>query len=248
MGFKSKLRSIVEDNTTTRGKIFDYTIDVLIILSIIAFSIETFPDNSEKTKELLYKFDILCFFVFSVEYVLRIYVAKKKSKYLFSFYGIIDFLAIAPFFLSSFLDLRFLRAFRILKIFRSLQLKKFNLAIKRIEIASKLIKEELTLFFIVIFILIFTVSSGIYYFENEAQPETFKSVFHSMWWAVVTLATVGYGDVVPITLGGRIFTIIVLILGLLIVTVPAGLSATSLIKAREIQEEEERKKSKNKLE
>ena len=248
MGFKSKLRSIVEDNTTTRGKIFDYTIDVLIILSIIAFSIETFPDNSEKTKELLYRFDILCFFVFSVEYVLRIYVAKKKSKYLFSFYGIIDFLAIAPFFLSSFLDLRFLRAFRILKIFRSLQLKKFNLAIKRIEIASKLIKEELTLFFIVIFILIFTVSSGIYYFENEAQPETFKSVFHSMWWAVVTLATVGYGDVVPITLGGRIFTIIVLILGLLIVTVPAGLSATSLIKAREIQEEEERKKSKNKLE
>ena len=248
MGFKSKLRSIVEDNTTTRGKIFDYTIDLLIILSIIAFSIETFPDNSEKTKELLYKFDILCFFVFSVEYVLRIYVAKKKSKYLFSFYGIIDFLAIAPFFLSSFLDLRFLRAFRILKIFRSLQLKKYNLAIKRIEIASKLIKEELTLFFIVIFILIFTVSSGIYYFENEAQPETFKSVFHSMWWAVVTLATVGYGDVVPITLGGRIFTIIVLILGLLIVTVPAGLSATSLIKAREIQEEEERKKSKNKLE
>ena len=104
------------------------------------------------------------------------------------------------------------------------------------------------MFFIVIFILIFTVSSGIYYFENEAQPETFKSVFHSMWWAVVTLATVGYGDVVPITLGGRIFTIIVLILGLLIVTVPAGLSATSLIKAREIQEEEERKKSKNKLE
>ena len=248
MGFKSKLRSIVEDNTTTRGKIFDYTIDVLIILSIIAFSIETFPDNSEETKELLHRFDILCFFVFSIEYVLRIYVAKKKSKYLFSFYGIIDFLAIAPFFLSSFLDLRFLRAFRILKIFRSLQLKKFNLAIKRIEIASKLIKEELTLFFIVIFILIFTVSSGIYYFENEAQPETFKSVFHSMWWAVVTLATVGYGDVVPITLGGRIFTIIVLILGLLIVTVPAGLSATSLIKAREIQEEEEGKKSKNKLE
>ena len=244
MGFKSKLRSIVEDNTTTRGKIFDYTIDVLIILSIMAFSIETFPGNSDKTKELLYNFDILCFFVFSVEYLLRIYVAQKKSKYLFSFYGIIDFLAIAPFFLSSFLDLRFLRAFRILKIFRSLQLKKFDQAIKRIEIASKLIKEELTLFFIVIFILIFTVSSGIYYFKNEAQPETFKSVFHSMWWAVVTLATVGYGDVVPITLGGKIFTIIVLILGLLIVTVPAGLSATSLIKAREIQEEQEKQKEK----
>ncbi|MFL2638693.1 MAG: ion transporter [Flavobacteriaceae bacterium] len=242
MGFKSKLRSVVEDNTTKKGRIFDYIIDVLIILSIIAFSLETFPDNSERTTDILHKFDIVCFFVFSIEYLLRIYVAKKKSKYIFSFYGIIDFLAIAPFFLSSFLDLRFLRAFRILKIFRSLQSTKFNLAIKRINIASKLIKEELMLFFIVIFILIFTVSSGIYYFEHEAQPETFKSVFHSMWWAVVTLMTVGYGDVVPVTLGGRIFTIIVLILGVLIVTVPAGLSATSLMKAREIQEEQERNK------
>ena len=242
MSFKSKLRSVVEDNTTKKGKIFDYIIDLLIILSIIAFSIETFPDNSKRTIEILNKFDTVCFIVFSIEYLLRIYVAKKKTKYIFSFYGVIDFLAIAPFFLSSFIDLRFLRAFRILKIFRSLQSTKFNLAIKRISIASKLIKEELMLFFIVIFILIFTVSSGIYYFENEAQPETFKSVFHSMWWAVVTLMTVGYGDVVPVTLGGRIFTVIVLILGVLIVTVPAGLSATSLMKAREIQEEQERSK------
>ena len=242
MSFKSKLRSVVEDNTTKKGKIFDYTIDLLIILSIIAFSLETFPDNSKRTIEILNKFDVVCFIVFSIEYLLRIYVAKKKTKYLFSFYGVIDFLAIAPFFLSSFLDLRFLRAFRILKIFRSLQSTKFNQAIKRISIASKLIKEELMLFFIVIFILIFTVSSGIYYFENEAQPETFKSVFHSMWWAVVTLMTVGYGDVVPVTLGGRIFTVIVLILGVLIVTVPAGLSATSLMKAREIQEKQERSK------
>ena len=242
MSFRSKLRSVVEDNTTKKGKIFDYIIDLLIILSIIAFSIETFPDNSKRTIEILNKFDTVCFIVFSIEYLLRIYVAKKKTKYIFSFYGVIDFLAIAPFFLSSFVDLRFLRAFRILKIFRSLQSTKFNLAIKRISIASKLIKEELMLFFIVIFILIFTVSSGIYYFENEAQPETFKSVFHSMWWAVVTLMTVGYGDVVPVTLGGRIFTVIVLILGVLIVTVPAGLSATSLMKAREIQEEQERNK------
>ena len=246
MSFKSKLRSVVEDNTTKKGKIFDYTIDLLIILSIIAFSLETFPDNSKRTIEILNKFDIVCFIVFSIEYLLRIYVAKKKTKYLFSFYGVIDFLAIAPFFLSSFLDLRFLRAFRILKIFRSLQSTKFNQAIKRISIASKLIKEELMLFFIVIFILIFTVSSGIYYFEHEAQPETFKSVFHSMWWAVVTLMTVGYGDVVPVTIGGRIFTIIVLILGVLIVTVPAGLSATSLMKAREIQEEEEERNKKTK--
>ncbi|MDA0917399.1 MAG: potassium channel family protein, partial [Proteobacteria bacterium] len=83
--------------------------------------------------------------------------------------------------------------------------------------------------------LIFVVSAGIYFFENEAQPDKFQSVFHSMWWTIVTLTTVGYGDVYPITVGGKIFTFFILILGLGIVTVPAGLVASSLSKAREIE-------------
>ena len=83
--------------------------------------------------------------------------------------------------------------------------------------------------------MIFITSAGIYYFENEAQPETFKSIFHSAWWAIVTLTSVGYGDVYPITVGGRIFTFFVLMIGLGIVTVPAGLIATALSKAREIE-------------
>jgi voltage-gated potassium channel len=83
--------------------------------------------------------------------------------------------------------------------------------------------------------LIFITSAGIYYFENEAQPETFKSIFHSAWWAIVTLTSVGYGDVYPITVGGRIFTFFVLMIGLGIVTVPAGLIASALSKAREIE-------------
>ena len=91
------------------------------------------------------------------------------------------------------------------------------------------------LFLIVTFILIFVVSAGIYFFENEAQPDKFQSVFHSMWWTIVTLTTVGYGDVYPITAGGKIFTFFILILGLGIVTVPAGLVASSLSKAREIE-------------
>ena len=99
-----------------------------------------------------------------------------------------------------------------------------------------------------VFSLLLIFSVLIHFLEKDLQPEAFGNILDSMWYGIATLTTVGYGDVVPITLGGRIFTIIVLILGLLIVTVPAGLSATSLIKAREIQEEEERKKSKNKLE
>jgi voltage-gated potassium channel len=84
-------------------------------------------------------------------------------------------------------------------------------------------------------ILLFLAAVGIYYFENQAQPERFRSVFHSLWWAVATLTTVGYGDVYPITAGGRIFTFFVLLIGLGIVSVPAGLVSSALSKAREFE-------------
>jgi voltage-gated potassium channel len=136
----------------------------------------------------------------------------------------------------NFLDLRFLRAFRILRIFRALKIIRYNKAIERFGAAFKLVKEEFVLFFACALILIFITSAGIYYFENQAQPETFKSIFHSAWWAIVTLTSVGYGDVYPITVGGRIFTFFVLMIGLGIVTVPAGLVASALSKAREIED------------
>jgi voltage-gated potassium channel len=112
----------------------------------------------------------------------------------------------------------------------------------RFQIAYRIIKEELQLFMIFITILLFIVSAGIYFFEYQAQPDVFKSIFHSSWWSVVTLTTVGYGDVYPITVGGKVFTFFVLIIGVGVVTVPAGLVATALSKAREIQEEEEKNK------
>ena len=205
-------------------------------MSLVAFSLETLPDNSPELKVLLYNFEIFCIVVFTLEYFLRIYVSKKSLNYLFSFYGLIDFLAIMPYYLSSF-DLRFLRIFRVFRLLRSFKLSKYNKALNRFKIAFRLVREELVLFLIVITILLFIVSAGIYFFENKAQPEVFKSIFHSSWWSVVTLTTVGYGDVYPITIGGKIFTFFVLLLGVGVVTVPAGLVATSLLKAREIQDE-----------
>jgi voltage-gated potassium channel len=244
MSLKSKIRIVVEDNSTKKGKIFDYTIQLLILLSLVAFSIETLPNNSDELIEFLYVFEIFCITVFSIEYFLRILISNKPFNYIFSFYGIIDFLAIIPYYLSS-IDLRFLRAFRVFRVFRAFKLIKYNKALNRFQIAYRIVKEELTLFLVVILILLFIVSAGIYFFENQAQPEVFKSIFHSSWWSIVTLTTVGYGDVYPITLGGKIFTFFVLIIGVGVVTVPAGLVATSLSKAREIQDEEEKMKNKN---
>ena len=121
------------------------------------------------------------------------------------------------------------------RVFRALKLIRYNKALNRFKVAFKIVKEELVLFFIVTMILLFLTSAGIYLFENQAQPEVFKSVFHSGWWSIVTLTTVGYGDVYPITIGGKIFTFFVLMIGIGIVAVPAGLVGTALSKARELE-------------
>ena len=235
---REKLRIIIEDNTTKNGQLFDYFIQLLILFSLIAFALETLPNNSIQTKNLLRTFEIICVVIFSIEYVLRIYVAKKPLKYIFSFYGFIDLIAILPFYLTGSVDLRTLRAFRVFRIFRALKLIRYNKALHRFNLAAKIVKEEIILFLIVTGIFIFLASAGIYYFENEAQPEVFSSVFHSAWWSIVTLTTVGYGDVYPITLGGKIFTFFILLIGVGIVTIPAGLVATALSKAREVEDEE----------
>jgi voltage-gated potassium channel len=203
---KAELRSIVEDNTTKKGMYFDYVIQILIFISLVAFALETLPDNSIKFISILNYIELFTVIIFSIEYILRIYCAKKPFKYIFSFYGVIDFLAIIPFYLRFGLDLRSLRAFRVFRVFRALKIVRYNKALKRFGLAAKIVKEEIILFMIVILIFIFLVSSGIYYFENEAQPESFKSIPHSFWWTIVTLTTVGYGDVYPITIGGKIFT------------------------------------------
>ena len=239
---KEKLRTIIEDNTTIRGKVFDYFIQILILISLVSFSIETLPDNSTNTNQLLSVIEVLCVIVFSIEYIIRVFVAKKPLQYIFSFYGIIDLLAIVPFYLSIAIDLRAIRAFRVFRIFRALKLIRYNKALHRFHVAARIVKEEMVLFFIVTGILVFLSASGIYFFENEAQPKVFSSIFHSFWWAIVTLTTVGYGDVYPITIGGKIFTFFVLIIGIGVVTVPAGLVATALAKARKIEEEKNMKK------
>jgi voltage-gated potassium channel len=233
---KKQLWLILEDTTTKRGRYFDYFIQILILLSLVSFSLDTLPNLSYNTRVFLDYFEVISIVIFTIEFLLRIYVSKKPLSYIFSFYGIIDILAILPFYLNRVLDLRFLRAFRIFRIFRALKLLRYNKALNRFRVAFKIVKEEVTLFFIVTLVLIFITSAGIYFFENEAQPEVFKSVFHSAWWSIVTLTTVGYGDVYPITLGGKIFTFFVLMIGVGLVTVPAGLVATALSKARELED------------
>lgn len=194
---------------------------------------------------MLHDFEIVCITIFSIEYLMRIYIAKHKLKFIFSFYGIIDLVAILPFYLSFGFDLRSARSLRFLRLFRLIKLVRYNSAIERFSLAFKLIKEELTMFSLVSFILIYLSAVGIYYFENTVQPEAFSSIFSSLWWSVVTLTTVGYGDVIPVTIGGRIFTFIILMIGLGIIAIPSGMISSALTEARDM-EKAERKKSDDK--
>ncbi len=233
------IKAIVEKNDTALGRAFDLIVQALIVMSIVTFSIETLPDLEDNTIELLKITEAAIVIIFTLEYLLRLYVADRKAKYIFSFYGLIDLIAIIPFYISSGIDLRSLRIFRMLRLFRLMKLVRYSKAIRRFARAFVIAKEEIVLFGVVTIMLLYLSAVGIYYFENEAQPEAFRSIFHSLWWAVATLTTVGYGDVYPITVGGRIFTFIILMIGLGVVAVPAGLLASALSKAR-IEEQMEK--------
>lgn len=230
-----KLKTIIEKNDTKGGRFFDLFIQALIVISLIAFSIDTLPNLSPKLKAALRIAEIVTVTIFTIEYLLRITVADKKTRFIFSFLGIIDLLAILPFYLRLGIDLRSIRAIRMLRLFRMFKLVRYNKAIRRFYKAFVMIKEELVLFFFTTCILLYLSATGIYYFENAAQPEAFKSIFHSLWWAVITLTTVGYGDLSPITTGGKIFTFFILMIGLGIVAVPTALMASALSKARETE-------------
>jgi voltage-gated potassium channel len=224
---------LVNSTNYLPGKIFTLVIQFLIVVSLISFSLDTLPDLSPTSIKYLNYIEVFTVSIFTLEYMLRIYVAEKKWRFIFSFYGLVDLIAILPFYIATGFDLRSVRLFRLLRIVRILKLLKYSQAINRFHRALSIAKEELILFAFISVTILYLSAVGIYYFEHVAQPDQFTSIFHSLWWSVTTLTTVGYGDMYPITAGGKIFTFFVLMIGLGIVVVPTGLVASALAVARQ---------------
>ncbi len=220
------------NNLSPFGNQMENILQIVIVYSIITLTLETLPDLTLGQRHFFEISEIVCVSIFSVEYLFRLFKSNNKLKFVFSFMGVIDLISILPFYLNLGSGSRALRIIRLFRIFRLLKLARYNKAISRFQQAFTSVKEELVLFFLASFFLIYLVSVGIYYFENEAQPQAFQSIVHSFWWSVVTLTTVGYGDVYPITIGGKIFTFFVLMIGVGIITIPAGLIATAMMKTR----------------
>ncbi len=234
---KEKLRTVIE------GGVFHAIIQFLILTSAVVFVFES--DSAvwglEAYTTHFIVLDWLFFVLFSAEYILRIYIEPRKRDFIFSFYGIIDLIAILPslFLLPGF---RVLRVLRFLRVFRIFKATRFILAVDRLASALRGIQQELLALVILSLMLVYLAACGIHYFERDVQPEDFGTIIDSMWWAVVTLTTVGYGDVYPETAGGKIFTALVTLVGVGLIAIPSGLLASALTEARverEMEEEEE---------
>ncbi len=230
---RERTNAFLKGNGTKASRIFLWTIQSLIVLSVVAFTVETLPSLTEQHRQWLRTFETCVIAVFTLEYLLRLWAAPERLRFIFSFYGLIDLLVILPFYLQLGLDLRSLRVFWLFRLFRLFKLVRYVDAVRRIGNAFRLVQVDLAVFGIGAFFVFYLSAVGIYYFEHEAQPEIFASVIHSFWWALATLTTVGYGDAYPITAGGKVFTFFILMIGLGVFAVPTGLITMAIVSTRE---------------
>ena len=226
-----------DDYNTWLSRYVDYFFIALIaanVTAVIAESVDQWYYPYQRYFELFENFSIV---IFTIEYLLRLWcVAEAKPNgttwrqrwdWLRSPSALIDLIAIAPAFLNFFvsIDLRFLR---ILRLFRILKLTRYFASMRILLVVISKEKGSFQAVIFILIIMIVTASSGIYLVENHAQPEEFESIPKAMWWAVVTLTTVGYGDVIPITIAGKILGAVITVLGVGLAALPAGILATGL--------------------
>jgi voltage-gated potassium channel len=225
--------------------IFDRIVHISIFISFFVFALETVKELREY--DLYFEIiEVISLIIFTMEYVFRIFIAyheKRALKYIFSFIGIVDLLSILPLFIpfTSKLDLRFIKIFRLFSLFRIFKLYRYSEHLQAIIKVVENKKDDLlaTLFSIMI-VLIFC-SCLAYYFEKDAQPLIFSNLFQAMYWGVSTLATIGYGDIYPVTLGGKLTATVLAMLGVGLVTIPSAILSAGFIE--EIQNRKLKKTS-----
>jgi voltage-gated potassium channel len=219
------------------GKSIDLLLALFILLNVAAVITATVPVLGSRYGEQFEWFNIFSVLIFSLEYILRLWTcveldnrstsnAKKRISYFFSPMAIVDFIVILPFYIGLFLsvDLRILRVLRLLRIFK---LGRYSSAMQMLVQAFKQEYKVLFASFSILLIMMVLAASGMYMIEKDIQPEVFGSIPASMWWAMATLTTVGYGDVIPMTAWGQFFGGTITLLGMGMVALPAGILASS---------------------
>ena len=239
MRLTQKIFSIVEPSPDSKHNTFwfDAFILTLIVLNVLFVVLQSDEGINEIFGSFFRPFEVFSVAVFSIEYIMRVWSCVEMEKYRHPFFGrikwmlspmaLIDLLAVLPFYLPLVgVDLLFMRIFRLFRIFRLLKISRYLDATKIVRGVLLSKKEELYISLFIISVNLLVVSSLMYYVERDIQPQEFGSIPKSLWWAVNTLTTVGYGDVYPITTIGKILGSIVAILGIAVVALPTGILAS----------------------
>ena len=224
--WKEKLHEIIYEADTPAGKIFDIVLLLLIVASIILVMLESVTSFAEKHYDFLNISEWVITILFSIEYIARIIVVNQPKKYIFSFYGIVDFLSTIPKYLSFFIlnshSLVALRALRLMRVFRILKLARFVGESNNLMKALRASRAKIAVF--VFFVLIICVILGaVMYIVESGQDSGFTSIPRSVYWAIVTLTTVGYGDIAPATALGQFISSIIMIIGYGVIAIPTGI-------------------------
>ncbi len=230
---KEWLHEIIFEADTPTGKVFDITLLILIVASVLTVMLESIDSLASRYSRWFYIIEWGFTIFFTLEYFLRIYSVYRPRKYITSFFGIIDLLAIIPTYLSLFIAgtqyLLVIRALRLLRIFRIFKLVKFLKESSAIVKALNASRPKITVFMFFILVMVIIFGSIMYLVEGN-QNTGFDSIPRSIYWAIVTLTTVGYGDISPVTNLGQFLAAVVMILGYAVIAVPTGIVSAEIIR------------------
>ncbi len=231
--FRHRLHEVIYEADTPSGKLFDVILLIAILASILFVMLESVQSIGDKYGDFLNIAEWVITILFSIEYILRIIAVKKPWKYIFSFYGIIDLLSTIPKYLSFVLvgshNLAALRALRLLRVFRILKIARYIGASNRLLVALRASRAKIGVF--LFFILILCIILGTIMYMVEGAENGFISIPRSVYWAIVTLTTVGYGDIAPGTPLGQLIASAIMILGYAIIAIPTGIVGSEMVKA-----------------
>ena len=230
---KERIYKIVFESDTKAGKKFDVLLLWLILVSVVVSILDSVEEISNYLSVWFLSIEFFLTIVFSLEYLLRIYISKKPLRYILSFWGIIDLLAILPTYLGLFISgyhyLLVVRIFRLLRIFRILKMVRFNNEAILLSKALKTSSYKIGVFFSAVLTIVVLLGTIMYVVEGSENG--FTSIPESIYWAVITITTVGYGDIVPHTVLGKFISSIAMIIGYAIIAVPTGIITAEMIKA-----------------
>lgn len=236
--WKSKLHEIIYEADTPAGKLFDVVLLVFILASIALVMLESVSSIDAKYHNLLYIGEWIVTILFSIEYIARVITVNKPKKYIFSFYGIIDFLSTIPMYLSFFFvgshALVALRALRLLRVFRILKLARYLGASNQLASAIKASRAKISVFLFAV--IIASIIFGTLMYLVEGEDNGFTNIPKSVYWCIVTLTTVGFGDITPQTPLGQFLATVIMVLGYGIIAVPTGIVSAEY--TRKVNKEE----------